>query len=129
MTAPVEVRVLFAGAKKLPLKRRPDVLRALSDACGQVQEGRPARLVHCQRGTADTMAAEAWAGWSEVWPELYLPAEPHPDAEPAEVVALGAQVCVSVVTSTLGGSARLARAARAAGVRTVDYGLNTGRRS
>jgi hypothetical protein len=115
-------------------KDKDAVIRALSDAVSEFPVDRPVVLVHgaCELGGADTIADKIWESWLYSWPALFDAAEkypakdfPDPKARNQFMVDLGAAVCLSFAESWASGSGHCARAARQAGIETIDFGVST----
>ena len=132
MGRPDPVRILLTGSRSWGDK--PAILRALSDAVAEFPTTRPVVLVHgaCELGGADALADKIWTDWVYSWPALFDEAEryraqdfPDPKARNQFMVDLGAAVCLAFAESWISGSGHCARAARRAGIRTIDYGVST----
>ena len=126
------LRILVTGSRSWT--GRDAVRRALLDALTMTTVGAPV-LVHgrCPQGGADLLADQVWRELATTLPEGVI-AEPeqHPvDRYPSfaarnqAMVDAGAHVCLAFATSWASGTGQTARMARRAGIRTVDYGVDT----
>jgi len=83
------------------------------------------RIVVVHGGARGTdLVAHYWATkWG--WITEAHPAGSDPKARNQRMVDLGADVCLAFATRWASGTGHCARAARRAGIRTVDYGVST----
>lgn len=83
-------------------------------------------LVHGGARGLDSIAAEIWANYSSMSAEEY-PARwfDNPKARNQHMVNLGADVCLAFAKDWASGTGHCARAARRAGIHTIDYGVST----
>lgn len=129
-------RILLTGSRACTSKAT--VIRALSDASALIPTGVKIVLVHgaCEVGGkpagADALADEVWREWVKIWPGQFEDPETHPArlfrtplVRNQHMVDLGAAVCVAIADSWASGTGHCARRARAAGIRVLDYGVDT----
>lgn len=113
-------RILITGARAWKdYSALYDVLWDLSD------EYADAVLVHGDANGVDRVAASTWNLFG-------LPTEAHPASDHAtpldrnlHMVGLGADLCIAFATRWASGTGHCARAARRAGIPTIDYGVST----
>lgn len=126
------LRILVTGSRSWA--DRDTVRTALLDALTMSTVGAPV-LVHgkCPQGGLDLIAEQVWRDLATHLPPGAL-AEPerhdaarYPSfrARNQAMVDAGAHVCLAFATSWASGTGMTARMARAAGIRTVDYGVDT----
>lgn len=113
-------RILITGARDWTDGDR--LYEALSDL---EYEYPGAVLVHGDALGVDREAAKQWELWG-------LPTEAHPASDHAtpldrnlHMVGLGADLCIAFATRWASGTGHCARAARRAGIPTIDYGVST----
>lgn len=128
-----QLRILVTGSRRWA--NRPVVSAAISEAMGRYSTlGRPV-LVHGGAIGLDAMADEIWTTWYGLRPGWILLPEVHPARDHASprarnqhMVDLGATVCLAFAMEWASGTGMCARMARAAGIHTIDLGVNTASR-
>lgn len=127
----IPIRILVTGSRAWLDENA--IRLALEFHLQQFPMDRTAVLVHGAAAGADSIAARIWSDWHKRWPWLFAEAESHPafsfpdpKVRNQHMVDLGAEVCLVFAREWASGSGHCARAARRAGIRTVDYGVPTG---
>lgn len=121
------LRVLFTGGRDY--LDRATIRRSLGWALATYTSIGTPVLVHGGARGADTIAGEEWAALGIHVPgglsvEVYRGGA-DPLGRNLLMVRLGATVCLAHATRWAGGTGHCARAARRAGIHTVDFGVDT----
>lgn len=125
------IRILVTGSREWddPQEIENQLVNAIASTAGEA----PVVLVHgaCPFG-ADSQADRAWRDLIEFGTWNLLPAEKHPGdqfpsfkARNQHMVDLGASVCLAFATKWASGTGQTARMARKAGIKTLDFGVDT----
>jgi len=99
--------------------------KAIAEALLETRSPHPQRITVVHGGARGTdLLAHYWATkWG--WITEAHPAGPDPKARNQRMVDLGADVCLAFATRWASDTGHCARAARRAGIHTVDYGVST----
>lgn len=118
------LRVLVTGSRSWT--DRETIVQALRDA-GQAAGVHPQGtvVVHGAASGADTLAAEVAREFGCMVQAYPARDFADPKARNLHMVGLGADVCLAFATSWASGTGHCARAARRAGIPTVDKGVDT----
>lgn len=127
----MSARILVTGSRDWT--DRQTIISALSEAWHLVGRPHDAVLVQgeCHLGGADQIAAEVWRAWG--YPVEGHPAEFGPNGHVlgpkrnAEMVALGADMCLAFPLPSSRGTKNCMRLAREAGIPVKAYAPNGGR--
>lgn len=117
-------RILVTGSRDWD-----DWLSVDSALCFEVEHcmpvGRVPVLIHGKAKGADQLAQAVWL--RTPWQMEEYPASdfPDPKVRNQHMVDLGADVCLAFALSWASGTGHCARAARRAGIPTIDLGVNT----
>jgi YspA, cpYpsA-related SLOG family len=125
MAGPAVRRILVTGSREWT--DWPKLCGAINDAASR---GYPVTIVAGGAKGADKMA-EQWAQWvQQVTLEVHLPdwntvGRSAGFRRNQAMVDLGADVCLAFALTWDSGTGHCARAARKAGIETIDYGVDT----
>lgn len=128
----MSLRILVTGGRSWT--SRATIYDALRWTLGTYPTLGPPVLVHgdCPYGGADRIADEIWCGWVVAWPGRLAEPEKHNangfssfKERNQHMVELGATVCLAFAEKWASGTGQTARMARAAGIETFDYGVDT----
>lgn len=96
-----------------------------ADPVGRRMAWQSVTLVHGAARGADTLADQIGEAWAFTVERHRARDFPTPLARNRHMVDLGADVCLAFAETWASGTGNCARAARRAGITTVDYGVDT----